>query len=226
VPTTVERALKSLRKRGFRPAFAVDVGAYHGEWTTAFKGIFADARVLMIDALDDKRPVLEATVARLGPSVDFRIALLGPRAGVSVRFVEMESGSSVYEEQSPYPRRVVEKTATTLDAVLASCDRPVDFLKLDVQGYELEVLKGGEHVLSQPEAVLLEASLVPTNAGTPLVADVVRFMDDRGFRLVDVCGEIRRRDGVLWQADLLFLRTTSRLMPAAGLTEDNWASVD
>ena len=95
-----------------------------------------------------------------------------------------------------------------------------------MQGYELEVLKGGEHVLSQPEAVLLEASLVPTNAGTPLVADVVRFMDDRGFRLVDVCGEIRRRDGVLWQADLLFLRTTSRLMPAPGLTEDNWASVD
>jgi hypothetical protein len=119
----------------------------------------------------------------------------------------------------------VEKTATTLDAVLASRGLKVDFLKLDVQGYELDVLKGGEHVLSQSEAVLLEASLVPTNAGAPLVSDVVRFMDERGFRLVDVCGEIRRRDGVLWQVDLLFLRTTSRLLPAPGLTEENWSAL-
>ena len=56
--------------------------------------------------------------------------------------------------------------------------RRVQLLKLDVQGYELEVLKGADGLLSAAEVVLLEASLIPVNKGCPLIADVIRFMDE------------------------------------------------
>lgn len=78
------------------------------------------------------------------------------------------------------------------------------------------MLKGGSRALSGAEAVLVEASLVPVNSGCPLIADVVDYLDKRGFRLFDFCSQVRRLDGVLWQTDLLFLRSGSQFLPRAG----------
>jgi FkbM family methyltransferase len=217
---SVDGALRSLKARGFRPAFAVDVGAYHGELTVQLKDLFPDTKVLMVEAQEQKRATLEAICGRFGGSVECRIALLGPTSGERVRFVEMETGSSVYEEQSRYPRNASEKVTVALDEVTAG--RRVDFLKLDVQGYELEVLRGAARCLAEAEAVLTEVSLVPVNRGAPLLADVVRFLDAAGFRVVDFCGQIRRKDGVLWQTDLLFVRAASPLAPDPRLTPENW----
>jgi FkbM family methyltransferase len=219
---SIEGALLCLRNRGFRPRFAIDVGAYHGEWTTLFKELFPQSDVLMVEAQEQKREALQSVCDRYSKSVDFRTALLGASSGDKARFVEMETGSSVYEEQSRYDRHATEKIIVTLDDLLAADSRPVDFIKLDVQGYELEVLRGAARSLGQAQAVLMEASLVPINQGAPLFAEVVRFMDERGFRVVDFCSQIRRRDGVLWQTDLLFIRASSPLVPDPRLTEDNW----
>lgn len=221
-PPSVEAALLALRGRGFRPRLAVDVGAYQGEWTALFKAVFPDSAVVMFEPQEGKRPLLDAVCGRFGPAVELRTELLGATGGHPVKFVEMETGSSVYEEQSPYPRRVVEKTTAALDDVLGERTAVVDFLKLDVQGYELEVLRGAGRTLRSAQAVLTEASLVPTNRGTPLLAEVVRFLDDAGFRLADVCGLSWRKDGVLWQTDLLFVRADGPLVPDAVLTTDNW----
>jgi len=220
---SVEGALDCLRSRGFAPAFAVDIGAYHGEWTALWKRIFPDCGVLMVEAQQSKEPRLRETVQRLGPSIDYRIALLGPTTGQRVRFVEMESGSSVLEEHSRYERRETFRSTQALDDLLAGEPRTVDFLKLDVQGYELEVLRGASRRLGQAQAVIMETSLVPINEGCPLIAEVIAFMDAQGLRLADFCSQIRRRDGVLWATDLLFIRADSGLLPAAELTSENWS---
>ena len=220
---SVEGALLSLQARGFAPRFAVDVGAYHGEWTLMWKRIFPDCAVRMVEAQPGKEPRLRDVVERLGPSVDYRIALLGPESGRAVTFVEMESGSSVLEERSAYERHETTRRTEALDDLLADETRAVDFLKLDVQGYELEVLRGATVRLAQAKAVILETSLVPINRGCPLLAEVVSFMDGHGFRIADFCSQIRRKDGVLWQTDLLFLRAGSELIPDPELNRENWA---
>ena len=100
--------------------------------------------------------------------------------------------------------------------------RRPDFLKLDTQGYELEVLKGAGETLLASQTVFLEASLIPVNVGCPLIANVVAFMTDHGFNLYDFCSQHRLRDSVLWQTDLLFLNRASGLMPRPELTQENW----
>lgn len=220
---SVEGALASLKARGFAPKYAVDVGAYHGDWTVMWKRLFPECAVTMVEAQTSQEPRLRDVVERLGPSVDYRIALLGPSSGMSVRFVEMDSGSSVLEEHSGYERKPTTRTTEALDDLLAGEKRTVDFIKLDVQGYELEVLRGTSARLAHARAVIMETSLVPVNDGCPLIADVVAFMGERGFRLADFCSQIRRRDGVLWQSDLLFLNVDSGLLPAAELNASNWS---
>jgi FkbM family methyltransferase len=220
---SIYRSLKVLSRLGFSPMSCIDVGAYHGEWTKIFKSVFPRSRVLMIEAQEGKRSVLQGVAISFDPDVTMEIALLGPTDGTSVEFHEMETGSSVFAESSPYQRRTVTRATRTLDAVMSAESRPsADFLKLDVQGYELEVLKGAARVLTQVEAVLLEVSLLAINAGCPTFAEVVAFLDRAGFELFDFCSQVRRNDGVLWQTDLLFLRRGSRFAPDARLTKDNW----
>ncbi len=219
---SISGALRCLKERGFRPRLAIDIGAYHGEWTALFKAYFPESQVLMIEAQEDKRAKLQSVAERFGSSVELRIALLGAVGGQSVRFAEMETGSSVYEEQSPFPRQVKELSTAALDDLLGERSLDVDFIKLDVQGYELEVLRGAARAMGHAQCVLMEASLVPINRGAPLAAEVIRFMDSAGYRLLDFCSQIRRKDGVLWQTDLLFVRNDSPLIPSVELDSRNW----
>jgi FkbM family methyltransferase len=216
-------ALKTLQALGARPSFCVDVGAYHGEWTKLFLDVFPESHVLMLEAQESKRARLEEFASTQAGRVTMEVALLGAKDGVSVQFHEMETGSSVFEENSHFPRTSTARTTKTLDSVLESTRSPkVDFLKLDVQGYELEILRGGTRALKEADAVLLEASLVPINRGCPLIADVMAFMSGAGFNLFDFCSQTRRRDGVLWQTDLLFLRSNTSFSPPAALSRKNW----
>jgi FkbM family methyltransferase len=214
--------LVCLSSWGFRPKLAIDIGAYQGDWTRLFKQVFPECAVIMVEAQEQKRQILDSVCQSFSGEVSCEIALLARQEGTRARFVEMETGSSVFEEASPFPRTVVEKTARTLDGLLGEARARVDFLKLDVQGYELEVLAGGTESLRSAKAVLMEASLMGANAGCPLIVDVMKFMDSFRFRLVDFCSQIRRRDGALWQTDLLFVGADSGLLRDPALTADNW----
>ena len=92
-------------------------------------------------------------------------------------------------------------------------ERGFDFIKLDVQGYELEVLRGAQRILAGVEAVLLEVSLLKINRGAPILDEVVAFMRERQFVAYEIL-EIHRRplDRAMNQVDIIFVRQDSPLL--------------
>jgi hypothetical protein len=48
------------------------------------------------------------------------------------------------------------------------------------------------------------------------------FMDRMGFRTMDFCSQVRRKEGALWATDLLFISNRSRFLPDPQLVETNW----
>jgi hypothetical protein len=81
------------------------------------------------------------------------------------------------------------------------------FVKLDVQGFELEVLKGAESTLHQAVGLECELSLAPIYEDQTLVSDVIRFLADRGFHLRALEPVfVHRATGELLQVDGLFTR--------------------
>ena len=197
------------------PVFAVDAGAFDGEWTKMFKTIFPLANVLMIEPQRDKTDVLK-TITGVLPGTHFHIGLLGSASGKEVVFHVNATVSSVLEEYKPNTFKKESLYLETLDDIILKTGNNFklpDFIKLDVQGYELEVLKGASKIMESLQFILCEVSLIEINKNSPLIAEVIRFMDERGFMTYDICSFIRRPlDRALWQTDILFIRKTHPLI--------------
>lgn len=212
---SMEWSFRNLRRLGFDPRFIVDVGAFNGEWTAMALAEFPEANVLMLEAQENKRPLMESLTINGRGRVQHRIAVMGAKDGEKVVFHEYEhspTASSMLTDYASTPTRNVEATLRTLDSILATDNFPQpDLIKLDVQGYELEVLKGSETALAGAEAVLMEVSIIELYQESPVLHHVTAFMAERGFRAYDICSLLRRPlDRALCQIDIIFVKETSR----------------
>lgn len=82
----------------------------------------------------------------------------------------------------------IDVEVTTLDAVSLPERDDLDVLKLDVQGAELDVLRGAQRRLSeQVLAVIAEASFVELYSGQGMFADLDGHLRGQGFQLFDIC---------------------------------------
>jgi FkbM family methyltransferase len=204
-----ELAYSRLKSKGFVPAYIIDVGAYQGDWTRLARRVFTDVPVLMVEAQTTKRPYLEAVCNELA-NVRYEQALLGRSSGEKVRFFEMETGSSMFPENSNVERNVTQLTTATLDEIAGPVPAPA-LLKIDVQGAELEVLEGAQQTLGGCEVVQLEVALLPYNDGAPTFLEVLSYMAERELVPFDVSGMSRPNGVDLAQVDLLFTRASSSL---------------
>lgn len=206
-----EGSLKRIKQLGFNSTCCLDIGAYIGNWAIDFREIFPDSRILMMEGQTEKEPELQK-IKESYNNIDYKIALLGATESTVV-FNKYETASSVLTEHNITNAATESRKLTTLDKLLIDTvfDKP-DFIKIDTQGYELEILKGGEKTLSSAEFVLLEVSFLDIYKNCPLVADVLNFMQQHGFVLYDICTLMKRPlDGTLYQSDFLFVKENSRL---------------
>jgi FkbM family methyltransferase len=208
-----ELKLAKVRDRGLRVKMAVDGGAAEGAWAEELKEIFPDAKLLCIEPREDAQAELRARAARV-PGMTVAQTLLGPEHK-HIDFYESSHQSSVLKDaQGQDWGKKISTPMTTLDALVAKLGLPdPDLIKLDLQGYELEALKGASRCLESASAVLLEVTLIPFQSGMPLIGDVVPFMASRGYRVYDITALWHRPlDGALAQGDFLFVPDRSPLV--------------
>jgi FkbM family methyltransferase len=210
---SMEWSLLNMKRNGFAPISIVDIGAYEGSWTKMIKQIFPQAAVLMLEAQKNKAEALKAICQKYSPTVQVDIGLIGPENKAETAFFENETVSSALPEHYATAAKKVFVPMHTLDTILEKQDFPAPTLiKLDVQGYELEVLKGAQKALSTVEAVLMEVSLIDINKGAPLFHEVIAFMHANGFITYDICSFVRRPlDKALWQVDVIFVKDQLQL---------------
>jgi len=201
--------LTSLRDRGLRCNVVLDVGANRGDWTRLARSIFPDARFVLIEPQHEMARYLDALCGG-DPRCRWFEAGAGAQAGKSELTIWPDLVGSSFlptpDTHEGLEQRVVP--VITIDELLAreGYGAP-ELLKLDVQGYELEALRGAEGTFASAEIFVLEVSLFEFLPEQPVLSDVVEFMDDRGFVVYDIAGFARRPvDGALGQLDVCFAR--------------------
>jgi FkbM family methyltransferase len=208
IPTALER----LRANGFMPQCIFDVGAYSGEFARLCRSLWPSAKVTCFEVLPHRVQELRNWCIQDGNAIVVE-SLIGAKTANAMPFHEMETASSVLEEHTPQPGPVRYYRMQTIDEHVGSMGISApNLLKLDVQGYELEILKGAQETLRHISIVLAEVNLIDIHKGAPLLDDLVLYMRDKGFVAYDICGLARRPlDKALWQADFIFVRRESVL---------------
>lgn len=200
---------------GLSPATVVDVGAHVGQFSLLISALHPGARIVAFEPM----PEAAATWRRLfdgnGHAVLHTVAI-GARTGSATLHVSARTDSSSLlpigdGQRSAFPGTgeagTMQVEVTPLGAFLSAGDivRPA-LLKIDVQGYELEVLRGAESLLDRFDHVYVEASFVPLYDGQPLFDEIEAFLAARGFREQGRYNLSLDGDGRPVQADFLFAR--------------------
>ena len=114
---------------------------------------------------------------------------------------------SIHVEEFPESGNMHEEEVqmmTLREAVNALGLAPPDFIKMDVQGFEDRVIRGGEEIVKQARYCMLELSLVGLYKESMLITDMNSLMRGLGFRLVELLGKVIGRSGELLQVDGLY----------------------
>jgi FkbM family methyltransferase len=103
-------------------------------------------------------------------------------------------------------RQVVKVPQVRLEDMMQG-SHEIDLLKLDLQGYELEALKGCGVLLERIKIISTEIEFVSLYDGQPLFGDVDVFLRANGFRLLNLYELYTHPDGQLTAGDAVYLNS-------------------
>jgi FkbM family methyltransferase len=207
--------LEGLAARGFAPASVLDVGAHRGEWSRMARAIFPGARFVLLEPQREWAGALDAFCgepAGAGGGAEWLAAAAGAESGESILAIDPAGGGSSLlpgaEGAAAMGAEARRVPVVTLDSIYAENARPLPALvKIDVEGMELEVLRGAQSLLGSAELFVIEAALYRYRAEQATFAELVAFMAGLGYLPYDFPWFLRRPlDGALGLCDVAFAR--------------------
>jgi FkbM family methyltransferase len=211
------RHLASLRART-----VIDAGAHRGQFALLALELFPTARVFAFEPLAGPRAQCCAALAGEA-RLTIVPAALGRNATERAMYVAAHDDCSSLLAPAPDALRVLPQAwpmaAETVRVVpLAEVITPDQLvapalLKIDVQGFEREVLEGAGELLARFDAIYLEAWFRELYLGQALAGELIGYLAGRGFALDGVYNLLCDASGRALQADLDFRRV--RHGPAA-----------
>jgi FkbM family methyltransferase len=183
-----------LKKRGFAPKHIVDIGANHGNWTRTALRYFPEAYYTLVEPQDHLRTHVQ--------DFDGRIRWIG--AGASDEPATAEAAKAAAKRQIEVPVTTLNKIVRTSDALFPN------MVKIDPEGFDLQVVAGASKLVGKTDIFLLEVMICAKgedNAWENNAWNVIQAMAHAGYRIPDTHDLNRSpKYGVLWLSEVAFLR--------------------
>ena len=214
---TAEETRRARLLRSLGITLVLDVGASVGGYAAQLRRLGYGSRIISFEPLGNGFAALERAAAG-DPVWECRRQALGSSNGTAEINVAANAVSSSLLQINDRALRSAPQAenvgtehvqVTRLDSIWPELVRDGDrvWLKLDVQGFELQVLKGAEASLPSISCIQAELSFVPLYHGSPTFLELIEYLDARGFRLAGLEeGHDDVRTGEMLQADGIFVR--------------------
>jgi len=215
-PCTHEGALADVL-HAWRINCVMDVGANRGQFALLLRRLGYAGRIVSIEPGVEAFRALKA-VARADKDWHVLRVALGSEPGEAKLQIRSPDDLSSFRPLTPrahsyFPdashvvrteKVSVSTLALLFDELVREIPEPRVLLKIDTQGYDLEVLKGAEPVLPRVAALHIEVAFIPLYAGAPSWHEVLSWCEGHGFGLYglfpvlrDPCGQLVEADGIL-----------------------------
>ncbi len=214
---------------GHEVRYIVDGGAYRGDFSLGILSVFPTATVFAFEPQFASWSLL-CEAAGVNPQIKVFRQALGSHCGEAVLHINKypltSSLSPSSAEGLKYFEGFVQPTGTEMVEVVTlrelaakeslSC---FDILKLDLQGYELEALRGLGDLVETVKLIFTEVEYVPLYEGCPLFSEIDQYLRRHDFCLYQLYGLVRSPiDGRLLYGDAVFVN--ERHISLGGLRED------
>jgi FkbM family methyltransferase len=195
----------------------LDVGAHEGEYGQMLRQLGFSGRIISFEPIAASYTALQLASRNDHDWLIHQLAL-GPTEGTGEMFVTKATDmASLHRPNRLASERfgsaiLVERSETvsieTLDRVFPTLAvRPPVLLKLDTQGHDLDVLRGGARVLCEVAALQAELSVAPLYNDVPQLPEALRVIQDMGFHLTGLVPRTRGLDRLrLIELDVFFIR--------------------
>jgi len=192
----------------------VDGGANHGNMTQKFLEQYAEPTIYAFEPIPHLAEELKERHAAKESVHVFQQALGAENTVVSFNILNYQNSSSIltpgkwkqkYHGEKVDISKTVEVQQVRLDQAIPV--EEVDILKLDLQGYELEAVKGAGDLLDRITIIITEVEFVPLYEKQPLFGDIDLFLRNAGFRLLNLYELYTHPDGQLTSGDAVYLNT-------------------
>jgi FkbM family methyltransferase len=185
LPTTVFDLVRRYRKR-WSPALIFDVGAHVGESTLAYAQVFPEARIHGFEPTP-------ASFARLAAAVDGRknivvhnLALGRAEARLALRQRNDATMNRLLPADAPKAGTIEVRVRPGAEILREIGGDRIDFLKIDTEGHDLDVLIGFEPVLDRVDYIQVEAAMNPYNRTHVPLRAFQDLLSGHGFHLFHI----------------------------------------
>ena len=170
-----EDTCKLLNNSGFIPRRILDIGASVCQTADVFRQFWPTSDILLIEGNGDCEIVYKSK------NYNYQIKLLGKENGTTsfykTKWHPLCSGNSIYKEINPVYESDTLITTTLpvykLDDVVIGT---YDLIKIDTQGSELDIIRGGMDTFSKAKVVICEVALIDINIGGCKKEDVMNVL--------------------------------------------------
>lgn len=196
-----------------KPKYLFDGGFHKGWFSHTLSIIFPQIEICACDPMDFQDQWLITSSISI---IFFNVALSSAEGSKELLLVNDSQLHSLLPLNSKYQNsfgseyKAIDKSevvhVSTIDSLLEKMDWPhCDLLKLDIQGSELDALKGARKHIKNVKAIYLEVSFEQIYQGQPIFEDINSFLESQGFKLSKILN--CRGKNYLLQADALYLNT-------------------
>lgn len=201
----------------------LDVGANVGQTLEKYARAFPTGRIHSVEPFPESFEKLRKTATARPPAMAYQMAL-GEEAGEADFHVNPvyhtrnsllnrpKSGRRYYREGSELPDTVKVKVSTLDEFCARAAIERINLLKLDVQGAELQVLRGGRQLLENQaiDLIFTEIMFVPHYENGPLFHDMHAALSSHGYSLYGIYDLIMASNGQVRYANALYLNAGIR----------------
>ena len=172
-------ALQRFEKMGYKLKNAIDAGCHKGNWSKRCKNIYPDANIYLVDAV--KHEGVEA----LGTFIEAALAQESEERVFYQAQNDLDSsGSTLYKDNSNVP--FLDKKVITKKLIDVVPNIKYDWIKMDVQGAECEIIEGSLPLFKKTKFVQLECAVHNNNHGAPKFHEIINYMFNCNFKVFDI----------------------------------------
>jgi FkbM family methyltransferase len=211
----IHRSIRLAKKNPDQDFIILDIGGGIGATAKLFNELLPKNKIVVFEPIHNNYTTIKSKFANISGIEVFNLGLGNENAKKNINVANRITASSIfplsaehdshlYNEKSLGQNRIESIEIVRLDDFLAKNTSVIGIMKLDVQGYEMNVLKGAESTLKRTNIIVLEVNNHDIYSGSPKYFDIDIYLREHDFTLYDIIPSFRDK-GKLKEWDVIYI---------------------